>query len=121
MGLLGFMHDLTDNHFKVSSRLLTVLLSFGPPLAISLVYPDIFLKALDVVGGVGIVVLFGILPCIIGIKKASGSMKRYLCVFFLLLFGLFLVLELAQEGGVLHIRPHVEYWKHDIGEELDHK
>ncbi len=121
LGLLGFMHDFTENHIKISSRLLTLLLSFGPPLAISLAYPDIFLKALDVVGGVGIVVLFGILPCLIGIKKASGSIRRALCVFFLILFGLFLILELAQEGGVLRIQPHVEYWKHQTGQEIDHQ
>jgi len=87
-----------------------IIFSFGPPLIISLVYPDIFLEALDVVGGFGIVILFGILPAIIGIMKARRLASRLFCILILLLFIGFLGLEIMQEFGFLKIHPHIEHW-----------
>lgn len=54
MGLIGFMDDLTSHHLGRTSPLLSRVLAFGPPLLIALVYPDIFLKAIDFAGGFGI-------------------------------------------------------------------
>ena len=110
-GLLGFINDLTTNHFKKSSRLLTVVLTCGPPLIISLIYPNIFLKALDVVGGVGIVILFGILPSIIAIIKPRSRGMRVIGFLVLILFSASLILELGQQSGLLKIHPHVEHLK----------
>lgn len=56
--------------------ILVIMLSFLPPLLIGLIYPDIFLKVLDIVGGVGIVVLFGILPGLIAFRKARSTFYR---------------------------------------------
>ncbi|MFH2119675.1 MAG: aromatic amino acid transport family protein [Pseudomonadota bacterium] len=111
MGLIGFMDDLTSHHLGRTSPLLSRVLAFGPPLLISLVYPDIFLKAINFAGGFGIVTLFGILPSIIAIRKATTRTGKLLGIAMLLLFGLFFALESAQEFGLLKISPDVEYWK----------
>ncbi|MFA5180822.1 MAG: aromatic amino acid transport family protein [Syntrophales bacterium] len=88
----------------------TVLSGFLPPLAISILYPDLFLKAIDIAGGFGIVTLFGILPSIIALKKARNGRERVLGVMMLLLFGVFFLFETAQELGFLKIDPSAEYW-----------
>ena len=106
-GLLGFIGDLTKNHFKVSSRVLILALSFGPPILISLIYPDIFLKALNIVGGIGIVVLFGVLPSIIAIMKARTAAKKVLAVTALTFFGFCLLFVLGQQFGLINIQPRV--------------
>ncbi len=111
LGLIGFMDDLTSHHLGRTSPTLSRVLAFGPPLVIALVYPDIFLKAIDFAGGFGIVTLFGILPSIIAIRKARTKTQKLLGVAMLLLFGIFFVLETAQELGLLKISPDTEYWK----------
>jgi tyrosine-specific transport protein len=111
-GLMAFIRDLTENHLKLKNRYLVVFFSFAPPLAIALIYPNIFLKTLDVVGGVGIVILFGILPCIIAIKKAKTLCGRIFCILIFLTFTGFLGLEIAQELGFMKIQPHIEIWKY---------
>ena len=73
VGLQGFIRDMLYNSFKLRSRALVILLTFLPPLAISYLYPDIFLKALDIVGGVGIVTLFCVLPVLITVLDKSSS------------------------------------------------
>jgi tyrosine-specific transport protein len=111
MGLIGFMDDLTSHHLGRTSPLLSRVLAFGPPLLIALIYPDIFLKAIDFAGGFGIVTLFGILPSIIAIRKATTRTGKLLGIAMLLLFGIFFALEAAQEFGLLKISPDLEYWK----------
>jgi len=110
LGLLSFIRDLTVNTFRVDNRPLVVALTFLPPLLTSLIYPDIFLRALDVVGGVGIVVLFGILPTLIVLMdQKRSSALRLLCLAALLFAAAILGLELLQEGGLLQLHPGVEY------------
>ncbi|MDO9529032.1 MAG: aromatic amino acid transport family protein [Syntrophales bacterium] len=115
IGLMGFVDDLTENFFHKKSRFLTIILAFLPPLTISVIYPDIFLKAIDIVGGVGIVILFGILPSIIVIRQSKSSRMRLLGMAMFALFALLLALEIGQECGLLHIHPSVEYWAPNIG------
>lgn len=110
MGLIGFMDDLTSQYLGRTNAALSRLLAFGPPLVIALVYPDVFLKAIDFAGGFGIVTLFGILPSIIAIRKAQTPGAKALGIVLLLLFGVFFVVEAAQEFGLLHISPDTEYW-----------
>ncbi len=107
---LGFMADLTRNHLGRPSRLLEIALAFVPPLVISLIWPDIFLKALNVVGGLGVVLLFGILPSVIWLRKVESAPKKVLAWALLLSFSAFLIVEIAQESGMLRIRPEVEHW-----------
>lgn len=68
-GLLGFMNDLCPTLLKIKNRYIIAALSFLPPLAIAFTHPYIFLKALSVVGGIGEIILFGILPAIIVLKS----------------------------------------------------
>jgi len=110
LGLRSFMRDLLVNHFHVNVKGLALALAFLPPLLVSLIYPDIFLKAIDLVGGVGIVVLFGILPAIIYLKKAGTMRARALAWLILVLFAACLAIEVLQEFGLLRLRPEMEYW-----------
>lgn len=112
--LLGFIEDLTKNHFKKSYRWLDIIIAFVPPLLVSIFYPGIFLKALNIVGGVGVVLLFGILPSIMALRMAKSKKKRIFATVVLIIFISILVLELGQEFGLLKIHPEVEYWNHNI-------
>jgi len=111
MGLIGFMDDLTSHHLGKVNPILSRLLAFVPPLAIAIVYPDVFLKAIDFAGGFGIVTLFGILPSIIAIRKANTSLEKCLGIGLLLLFCIFFLLEIGQEFGLLNISTGSESWK----------
>ncbi len=110
MGLIGFMDDIIFQKTGRINPLLSRVMAFAPPLAISIVYPDLFLKAIDIAGGFGIVTLFGILPSIIAIKKAANGRERGAGVVMLVLFGIFFLFETAQEFGFLKIAPDVEHW-----------
>lgn len=110
IGLIGFMDDLTSQYRGTANPLLSRALAFGPPLVIALVYPDIFLKAIDIAGGFGIVTLFGILPSIIAIRKAATGRERLLGYILLAVFGIFFIVESAQELGMLSISAELEYW-----------
>jgi len=115
-GLMGFVDDLTINHFKFfkkPNQLVSGLVSFGPPLLIALIYPNIFLKALDIVGGIGIVILFGILPCLIAIIRPN-RLFRVLGILVLIAFCFFLLIEFAREFGLLKLEPSIEYWKYNF-------
>jgi tyrosine-specific transport protein len=73
---------------------------------------DIFLKALDIVGGVGIVVLFGVLPTRMILMDRSRSWgRRRLCLAGGLLALGILGVDIMQESGGLTLRPEVEYYK----------
>lgn len=75
-GLMNFLRDLfagTNCNPGKKNPPAIKLLAFLPPALIALLYPAIFIKALDVVGGVGIVTLFGVLPCLIALHKKSYS------------------------------------------------
>ena len=115
IGLQGFIKDMLFNSFKVKSRVIVIIFTFLPPLAISYLYPDIFLKALDVVGGVGIVTLFGVLPVLITILDKSSSKKlKTICAFALVFAIVVLIVEIMQETGMLDLKPWVEYHKNNI-------
>ncbi len=110
LGLMGFIEDMLENHLNIKNKLAQLGCTFGPPLIISLFYPGIFLKAIDVVGGYGIAILFGILPSIIGIIRARSFKGRVLAVVMLALFSFVIVAEFAQESGMLKIKAEVESW-----------
>ena len=112
--LLGFCRDMGLGLFKTKSRILEAVLAFGPPLAVTIFYPNLFLKALDVVGGVGIALLFGILPGVLLVRKAKTSRARFLGTIMVICFLGILVFELCQEFGLLTIDPETELWKAGI-------
>jgi len=109
-GLLAFVEDLMSNTFGVHNRMLCVVIAFIPPLIISLIFHGIFLKALNIVGGFGIILLFGILPSVIAISKTKGWRREVAFLIMLVFLGAF-VFEIFQETGLLRIRPEVEYYK----------
>jgi tyrosine-specific transport protein len=107
-GLLAFVEDLMVNSFKMPNKALHGAIAFLPPVIISLIYPDIFLHALNMAAGFGIVMLFGIMPGIIAISKAMPRRRLIPLIVFCLFAGAFLF-EVLQETGTLRIKPDVEY------------
>lgn len=106
--LSSFLSDLLNA--KTSGRKkLAAALTFGPPLLITLVYPNVFLKALNIVGGVGIDIIFGIFPSALLLKYATGW-KRTLGGLLVLVFTAILLLEIGQEMGFLDLSPDIEHW-----------
>ncbi len=67
------------------------------------------LKAIELVGGVGIDIIFGILPGVLLIKYGRGTKRAFGC-FIVACFTVVLFFELGQEFGFLAISPHSEYW-----------
>jgi tyrosine-specific transport protein len=109
VGLQSFIRDLLYNSFNVRKKFPVMILTFTPPVVVSMLWPDIFLRAIDVVGGIGIVILFGILPCIIAIiKKGNTRMVKITGVVFLVLAIFAFCVEVAQETGLARIVPSAE-------------
>jgi tyrosine-specific transport protein len=110
--VMGFFADLLPAGLGGKRRTASAILGFVPPLAVVFLYPGIFLKALDVIGGGSVILLFGIIPSLMLLKDeaASGIRIRALAIGLLLLSLLFLGLEVMQEFGFLRIAPNVEYW-----------
>jgi tyrosine-specific transport protein len=115
-GLRNFLADLFGGiRSKNGKDWLVACLTFIPPLTVSLIYPQLFLKMLNLVGGVGVVLLFGILPSFIFFRKAQKLHQQWRQIIGLLLcviFSALLILECGQEAGLLQIHPQIEYmWK----------
>jgi tyrosine-specific transport protein len=113
--LMSFIRDMVRGKSGPSNRILVAALTFGPPLAVALYYPSLFLKALDIVGGVGIALLFGVLPGLLTIQQASSGRRRAWGCIIVVFFLLVLCYEILQETGLLHIDPSTEIWKNDLG------
>ncbi len=63
LGLVDFLADgLHLSSSKKRNRLVLCLLTLGPPLIFGMGNPHLFLKGLQYAGGVGVMVLYGILP-----------------------------------------------------------
>ncbi|WP_419778557.1 aromatic amino acid transport family protein [Maridesulfovibrio sp.] len=111
--LLSFMRDLASSNFGIDNKIVIWCLSFIPPLLVGLLYPDIFLVAINLVGGVGECIIFGILPGFIVWKYSpEGSIRKYSGMLLIICFAAVLLIELGQEFGLLHLSPNVEYWTH---------
>jgi len=104
------MNDILVNYFKTKKRFLSVLITFLPPLAVTMFWPNIFLKVLDFVGGIGVVILFGILPCVIIIRNRGSILRRMLILPVLSLFVFVLLFKVQQSLNLSRIKPGVEYW-----------
>jgi tyrosine-specific transport protein len=97
IALVNFLKDVVMTLYGRSGRLLENLLAFVIPLAIVLYKPNLFLKAVDVVGGIGITIIFGILPGMIMIKNASFSKKeKWTGAFVVTAFVVILALNLSH-------------------------
>ncbi|MCP3968608.1 MAG: hypothetical protein GY750_20020 [Lentisphaerae bacterium] len=121
IGLLGFNRDLLFNFLKVKSNWVVNCVTFLPPLVIALLYPDIFLKAINVVGGVGIVTLFGILPCIIAFMKTKRKAVKVTSIVLLILFSAVLLLQLGEDFGFIDIQPEQDEVYQNVMDSFQHK
>jgi tyrosine-specific transport protein len=106
-GLYGFIRDITFHHLKTESRIVVSSITFLPVLAIVLVYPDIFISALSIVGGIGEDLLFAVLPAII-ILKISRKFKfcslAKVIGSIMLILGIFVfIYVLLQKFGLINI------------------
>ncbi|MGE4193016.1 MAG: aromatic amino acid transport family protein [Pseudodesulfovibrio sp.] len=109
VALLSFLKDVAGK--RVRSGAVIWLMAFIPPIGIGLLYPNIFLEALNIVGGFGVGTLFGILPGVLLIRQGeAGSRTRRMGWLLVSAFTCVLLVELAQETGMLAINPDVEYW-----------
>ena len=58
MSLKDFSKDILENSLNIYNKWLVFVVAFIPPLIVAYFFADIFLKALSIVGGIGIVLLF---------------------------------------------------------------
>ncbi|MCP3967964.1 MAG: hypothetical protein GY750_19180 [Lentisphaerae bacterium] len=108
LGAIGFHEDLLRHVIRKKRRELILAVSFLPSFFIALFFPNIFLKAINLVGGVGIAILYGILPCIIGIIRSRRDKRLWYfiaCSASLLIFSALLCWQAMVEIGLF--RPHV--------------
>jgi tyrosine-specific transport protein len=97
LGLVEFCKDFSITYLKIKNNWLPILLTFIPPLAIAFSFPHIFLTAIGIVGGIGIITLFGVLPSIIDYQH--GAKKT--AILFLLLFTIVLIIQILLDTHVL--------------------
>ena len=101
--LTSFIKDLRKTLFARSeNRTMDLLITFCPPLIITLICSNIFISIQDVIGGVGIAVLFGILPSYILFKK-SHNFKRGFAVILICFFLFVFIFALIERFGVIHL------------------
>lgn len=62
LSLVHFLSDGLKVNYKKQESLGLCALALIPPLALSIIYPQLFFKALNFAGGICAVILFGILP-----------------------------------------------------------
>ncbi len=106
-GLMGFWRDLWPGAGRWSRAALT----FAPPVIVVYLYPNLFLEALDLAGGLGVGLVFGLAPALMLLRwRPASPWVRLGGWALLILFAGIVCLELAQEAGWLHIRPDVENW-----------
>ncbi len=64
LSFVDFLADGLNVKKDAKGKVMLISLSLLPPLVCSLIYPNIFLSALNYAGGFGAVILFGILPAL---------------------------------------------------------
>lgn len=107
MGLKDFSDDFLQNTLNIHNKWAVLSVAFIPPLIVSYLFADIFLKAINVAGGIGIVLLFGVLPSIIFYKKTVSKIGKISSIFFFIVFAIALCIVTLQTFGVLNLQPQV--------------
>lgn len=105
MGLKDFSEDFLKNSMGINNKWFTLAIAFLPPLIISFLFSDIFLNAINVAGGIGIVLLFGVLPSIIFYKKTSLLTGKLISILFFIAFSVALIIVTLQTFGILNLTP----------------
>jgi tyrosine-specific transport protein len=113
LALVHFFADAVKVKREKHETVPLCLLALVPPLVFGIIYPDIFIHALNFAGGICTVILFGILPVIMawkaryhdgiqGTYQLFGGKKLLLTLLIVALFIFFF--EIAS---MLHLTPHV--------------
>ena len=94
LGLYDFINDGLKGRGYPLGTAPVLLLALLPPLIINLTYPGLFLKALDVAGGIGCALLLGLLPILMAwTKRGPVSISNAI----LWAIAIFLSLEVVTE------------------------
>lgn len=100
LSLSHFLSDGFSISYKKHEQFFLLILTLIPPLLFAIIYPNIFIKALNFAGGVCAVILFGIMPVMMvwkgrylikhqGEYRVKGGKILLILVFFFALFILF--------------------------------
>ncbi len=113
--------DFLADGFKMAKvgvkRFFLIGLSITPPFVFALLYPGVFIQALNWAGGFSAVILFGIMPAlmvwVLRYKRRLSKVPllplgRPLLILVLCIASLIFLIELAQELGFSVIPPQVE-------------
>jgi tyrosine-specific transport protein len=76
-GFMNYIKGLTAPYFK-RNKFTDTIIVFLIPLIITLTYPDLFITMLNIVGGIGVIAIFGILPGIMAAKRNNPNYIRIL-------------------------------------------
>lgn len=107
LSLIDFLADGLKIPKVKAQRLGLVLLTLIPPFLFALIYPGIFIEALNLAGGFSAVILFGIFPALMvwrlrGKKLAAAPFfeNRFLLSTVIVIASAIFLLELAHELGI---------------------
>lgn len=98
--LTGFIGDFKKYLINGENYFFNILLTFIPPLIITLICPNIFISIQNLVGGIGIAVLFGILPSIIFLLRSSG-LRKLLPILMIIFFFIVIAISVTNSIGVV--------------------
>lgn len=101
------MHRYAHVDWKYLPVAIPMIIAFIPALVLSYLFANVFLKALNIVGGIGLVLLFGILPTIIFYKNTSTKFGVFISGVFFVAFSITLIITILQTFGILHIHPYI--------------
>ena len=105
--LSSFWCDIAPGFRTRDRRFRLFAVTYLPPLLMALLRPDLFLGMVDITGGLGMILLFGIMPTLAYLLRqqtALRSARLFMGVVATLFFALFLI-ELAKEADLVYIDP----------------
>ncbi len=113
LALIHFLADALKVKREKHETIPLCFLALIPPLIFGIIYPNVFIHALNFAGGICTVILFGILPVIMawraryrdgiqGTYQLFGGKKLLLGIFATALF-----IFLFEIASMLHLTPHV--------------
>ena len=110
IGLRGFIRDLMISTFKIDNKNINIVLTMAPSLIVALFFPNLFLGALDIAGGVGGVLIFGVFPAMMLIKYSKNflSIKAIIGLILFLFLSFLILLDIAQVFHIVDIKPKIE-------------
>lgn len=106
LGLKDFLADGLNIKKTPKGKIMLLGTIIIPPLVIAVIYPDIFLKALDIAGGYGSALLLGLLPILMVAKWRYDNPQSMRIVpggyLLLAVMALFVLFEVAIELSKLY-------------------